>query len=197
MNHFNEVLPLNKESITEEMKEKYIKMFKEIQEPFKRHCPIERKNFLPYKYVLYKFAEIIDGKKNESKDPLIYCIENGIHLDKIWKKICKDMNWEFYTCLPDNPITQLINFNASDTQGKEKYFKILVTFPSEEISDFMVDNWILTTIKIPICIERKLPGGYRLDYNFNTSRWACEIETSVEEDSELMDMFPHVVYNPY
>ena len=30
-------------------------MFSEIQEPFERNCPEERKNFLSYSYILYKF----------------------------------------------------------------------------------------------------------------------------------------------
>lgn len=29
-------------------------MFGEIQEPFEKHCPTTRKNFLSYSYVLYK-----------------------------------------------------------------------------------------------------------------------------------------------
>ena len=34
-------------------------MFSEIQEPFEKHCPPTRKNFLSYSYVLYKFCELL------------------------------------------------------------------------------------------------------------------------------------------
>ena len=34
-------------------------MFNEIQEPFEKSCPKERKNFLSYSYVLYKFCELV------------------------------------------------------------------------------------------------------------------------------------------
>lgn len=34
-------------------------MFAEIQEPFERNCPPNRKNFLSYGYTLYKFCELL------------------------------------------------------------------------------------------------------------------------------------------
>ena len=34
-------------------------MFASIQEPFERHCPPDRKNFLSYSYVLFKMCEIL------------------------------------------------------------------------------------------------------------------------------------------
>ena len=35
-------------------------LFKEIQMPFMKHCPPERKNFLSYSYVLHKFCELLE-----------------------------------------------------------------------------------------------------------------------------------------
>ena len=35
-------------------------MFKEIQVPFMKHCPENRKNFLSYSYVLHKFCELLE-----------------------------------------------------------------------------------------------------------------------------------------
>jgi uncharacterized Zn finger protein (UPF0148 family) len=43
-----------------ELEEKLCSMFKEIQGPFLKHCPKERKNFLSYSYVLYKFFQILN-----------------------------------------------------------------------------------------------------------------------------------------
>ena len=46
-----------------ELEEKLKLMFREIQAPFTKHCPKERKNFLSYAYVLYKFLEILGENK--------------------------------------------------------------------------------------------------------------------------------------
>ena len=35
-------------------------MFKDIQQPFQKHCPDDRKNFLSYSYVLHKFCELLE-----------------------------------------------------------------------------------------------------------------------------------------
>jgi hypothetical protein len=43
-----------------ELEEKLCSMFKEIQGPFLKHCPKERKNFLSYSYVLFKFFQILN-----------------------------------------------------------------------------------------------------------------------------------------
>ena len=42
-----------------EYEEQLRNMFKEIQIPFMNNCPEERKNFLSYSYVLYKFCELL------------------------------------------------------------------------------------------------------------------------------------------
>lgn len=41
------------------LEEKLKRMFGEIQDPFEKHCPSTRKNFLSYSYVLYKFCELL------------------------------------------------------------------------------------------------------------------------------------------
>ena len=42
-----------------ELEEKLCIMFRDIQAPFLKHCPKDRKNFLSYSYVLYKFFQIL------------------------------------------------------------------------------------------------------------------------------------------
>jgi hypothetical protein len=53
-------------------------MFKEIQTPFMKHCPEERKNFLSYSYVLHKFCELLE-------------------LDELlqYLKICNELQWQY------------------------------------------------------------------------------------------------------
>lgn len=72
------------------------RMFKDIQEPFIRVCPKNRKNFLSYSYVLHKFVELL--KMNELKQyfPLLKSREKLHQQDLIWKDMCKILDWPFY-----------------------------------------------------------------------------------------------------
>ena len=70
-------------------------MFKDIQKPFDDNCPAERKNFLSYSYVLYKFCELLGEDEYLQYFPLLKSKEKLYHQDVIWKKICYDLRWEF------------------------------------------------------------------------------------------------------
>ena len=45
--------------IDAELEKKLLELFNEIQTPFEKHCPKNRKNFLSYSYTLYKIFSII------------------------------------------------------------------------------------------------------------------------------------------
>lgn len=81
--------------ITRATEEKLRSMFKEIQGPFMKHCPPERKNFLSYSYVLHKFCQLLE------LDDFLQCFQllksrEKLHVqDTIWEKICKELHWEF------------------------------------------------------------------------------------------------------
>ena len=45
--------------MTRETEEELRRMFKEIQLPFHKYCPANRKNFLSYSYVLHKFVQLL------------------------------------------------------------------------------------------------------------------------------------------
>ena len=70
-------------------------MFSEIQLPFEKHCPKERKNFLSYSYVLYKFCELLGEDKFLPCFPLLKSKEKLKQQDKIWKSIATELNWEY------------------------------------------------------------------------------------------------------
>jgi len=70
-------------------------MFKDIQRPFDDNCPTERKNFLSYSYVLYKFCELLGEDNYLQYFPLLKSKEKLYQQDVIWKKICYDLKWEF------------------------------------------------------------------------------------------------------
>ena len=70
-------------------------MFTEIQGPFERNCPEERKNFLSYSYVLYKFCELLGEDKYLPCFPLLKSKEKLKQQDSIWRGIAKDLHWEY------------------------------------------------------------------------------------------------------
>ena len=81
--------------ITREYEEKLRSMFKEIQLPFMNNCPENRKNFLSYSYVLHKFCELLELDHLLQYFPLLKSREKLQQQDKIWKKICNDLKWQY------------------------------------------------------------------------------------------------------
>ena len=56
---------------------------------------LERKNFLSYSYVLFKFCELLGEDEYLQYFPLLKSKEKLYQQDLIWKKICTDLLWEF------------------------------------------------------------------------------------------------------
>ena len=75
--------------------EKFRSMFKEIQQPFQKHCPKTRSNFLSYSYVLHKFCELLELKELLECFPYLKSNEKLRQQDAIWKNICKELKWEY------------------------------------------------------------------------------------------------------
>ena len=82
--------------INRETEETLKKMFDKIQEPFERHCPKDRINFLSYSYVLHKFFQLLGFDEFVLSFPLLKSRQKLRIQDEIWKKICADCGWEFY-----------------------------------------------------------------------------------------------------
>ena len=82
-----------------ELEEKLCAMFKDIQGPFLKHCPKDRKNFLSYSYVLYKFFQILGLNEYLKFFPLLKSREKLYVQDQIWKKICEDLNYKIIPSL--------------------------------------------------------------------------------------------------
>jgi len=70
-------------------------MFYHIQKPFEKHKPLNRKNFLSYAYVLYKFCELLGEDDYLPCFPLLKSKEKLYAQDEMWKKICGELQWEF------------------------------------------------------------------------------------------------------
>tara|TARA_B100001094_G_C18180378_1_gene800559 strand:+ start:209 stop:1285 length:1077 start_codon:yes stop_codon:yes gene_type:complete len=81
--------------LTRQYEEQLRNMFKEIQTPFMKHCPENRKNFLSYSYVLHKFCELLELDHLLIYFPLLKSREKLQQQDKIWSKICGTLQWEY------------------------------------------------------------------------------------------------------
>jgi len=91
-NMLNGIKPPN---MPQELEERLRIMFKDIQRPFDDNCPKDRKNFLSYSYVLYKFCELLGEDEYLQYFPLLKSKEKLYAQDQIWRLICKDLRWEF------------------------------------------------------------------------------------------------------
>lgn len=85
--------------INTELQEKLTEMFNEIQAPFEKNCPKDRKNFLSYSYTLYKFFQLLGKDEYLVYFPLLKSREKLFEQEGIWKKICNEINWEFKPCI--------------------------------------------------------------------------------------------------
>ena len=81
--------------MTVALEEKLRLMFNEIQAPFEMHCPSDRKNFISYSYVLYKFCELLGRDEFLPCFPLLKSKEKLRQQDAIWKNITNTLRWEY------------------------------------------------------------------------------------------------------
>ena len=81
--------------MSRETEEELRRMFKEIQIPFAKFCPKDRKNFLSYSYVLHKFVELLELDQFLDCFILLKSREKLHQQDLIWKQICDYLKWEF------------------------------------------------------------------------------------------------------
>ena len=78
-----------------DVEEKCRLMFLAVQSPFEKHCPPERKNFLSYSYIMYKFFELMGYKELLDSFSLLKGKDKLAKQDSIWQKICRELSWEF------------------------------------------------------------------------------------------------------
>lgn len=85
--------------IDEELEKKLMNLFDEIQGPFEKYCPKNRKNFLSYSFTLYKFCQLLNRNDLLIYFPLLKSREKLFEQEKIWKNICKELNWEYISTI--------------------------------------------------------------------------------------------------
>ena len=101
-NKYYEHIPFIKDKLgikppimTPELEDRLCNLFMDIQKPYSHHCPDDRVNFLNYYYVLYKMCELLNENKFLAFFPMLKDPIKRIEQDEIWKKICKELQWEF------------------------------------------------------------------------------------------------------
>jgi hypothetical protein len=85
--------------MTRKTEEELRRMFKEIQIPFHKYCPPNRKNFLSYSYVLHKFVQLLELDEFLPCFMLLKSREKLQQQDQIWKQICEHLKWQFIPSL--------------------------------------------------------------------------------------------------
>ena len=78
-----------------ELEETLCNLFVELQAPYSKFCPDDRVNFLNYYYTAYKLCELLGEEKYLVNFPMLKDPEKRMEQDVIWKKICKELDWEF------------------------------------------------------------------------------------------------------
>lgn len=82
-----------------ELETKLCNLFMDIQQPYAKFCPDDRVNFLNYYYTVYKLCELLEETQFLPFFPMLKDREKRIEQDDIWKKICRELNWEFIPTL--------------------------------------------------------------------------------------------------
>lgn len=81
----------------EELIETLRAMFNTIQGPYNKNKPDNRKSFLNYRYVLYKFCELLGRDEYLVYFPLLKSQRKLEEHDRAWRSICEELNWEYHS----------------------------------------------------------------------------------------------------
>ena len=85
--------------ISHELEIKLKHMFLEIQAPFNEAHSPDRKNFLPFHYVLIKFFELLELDEFRAKARILKNPASFLKHDKIWQNICQILEWKYITSI--------------------------------------------------------------------------------------------------
>jgi hypothetical protein len=94
--YINSIFGIKPPIMNEELHETLCVLFIEIQKPWATHCPADRTNFFNYTYTLYQLCVLLDQTKYLPYIPLMKDPQKQRDQDAIWKKVCKDLDWEYF-----------------------------------------------------------------------------------------------------
>ena len=94
--YINSLFGIKPPIMNEELHETLCVLFIEIQKPWAVHCPPNRTNFFNYTYTLYQLCVLLDQTQYLPFIPMMKDREKQLEQDMIWKKVCEDLDWEFF-----------------------------------------------------------------------------------------------------
>ena len=94
--YINSLFGIKPPIMNEELHETLCVLFIEIQKPWAVHCPPNRTNFFNYTYTLYQLCVLLDQTQYLPFIPMMKDREKQLEQDMIWKKVCGDLDWEFF-----------------------------------------------------------------------------------------------------
>lgn len=71
------------------------RMFAQIQVPFIRHAPPNRKNCVSYSYCISRFADLLGYDEIQEYLPRLKSKSKREEQNRLWKEICADLRWEY------------------------------------------------------------------------------------------------------
>lgn len=81
--------------LPQDLEDRLKRMFLQVQQPFEKHRPKDRKNFLNYGFTLYKLCQLLGEDEYLPLFPLLKSTEKLRAQDMIWKAICEELKWEY------------------------------------------------------------------------------------------------------
>ena len=94
--YINSIFGIKPPVMNEELHETLCVLFIEIQKPWAVHCPPNRTNFFNYTYTLYQLCVLLDQTQYLPYIPMMKDREKQLEQDMIWKKVCNDLDWEYF-----------------------------------------------------------------------------------------------------
>jgi len=94
--YINSIFGIKPPIMNEELHETLCVLFIEIQKPWAIHCPVNRTNFFNYTYTLYQLCVLLDQIQYLPYIPMMKDREKQLEQDMIWKKVCMELDWEFF-----------------------------------------------------------------------------------------------------
>jgi hypothetical protein len=94
--YINSIFGIKPPIMSEELHETLCVLFIEIQKPWAMHCPPNRRNFFNYTYTLYQLCVLLDQTQYLPYIPMMKDREKQLDQDMIWKKVCMELDWEFF-----------------------------------------------------------------------------------------------------
>jgi hypothetical protein len=94
--YINSMFGIKPPIMNEELHETLCVLFIEIQKPWAMHCPANRRNFFNYTYTLYQLCVLLNQTQYLPYIPMMKDREKQLDQDMIWKKVCMELDWEFF-----------------------------------------------------------------------------------------------------